>query len=122
MTTHAGIGAGPGVTPVTDDQGQWLRILYLAIGLLWTALASAWLYITRGVATKRWVEQQLKQHTETDRQSDRELFHDLIAPLVSEIETMKGEQAERHHQNSAKLDLILERLSESSQSTHPRRR
>ena len=110
------------MTPTTDDQGQWLRILYLAIGVLWAALASAWLYITRGVATKRWVEQQLNLRDEKDHVKDRELFRDLMAPVISEIETMKGEQAERHRQNSAKLDLILERLSEPAQPVNPRRR
>lgn len=95
------------MTPTTDDNGRWLDALYVAIAVLWTGLGIAWGYVWKEVAMKRWVESQLSEQREKDLQADRQLFTDLIAPVMAEIGTMKGEQAARHKQNSDKLDKLL---------------
>ena len=93
--------------PSTDGKGG-SQVLYIAVGILWAMLAGAWGYLWRESASKRWVEQRLMDFIKEDIIADRQLFSDLVAPLVTELAALKGAQEFRHQQNQEKLDLLIQ--------------
>jgi hypothetical protein len=94
------------VTPVSDDSGKWIEPLVGLVSILWAFLAVAWGWMAKQVAMKSWVKEQINEFAKEDHLADRQMFIDLVAPVLSELAAAKGETAERHRQNSNHLDKI----------------
>lgn len=72
--------------------------------------------LLRIIPTKDWVMKALGVHAKEDVANDRQLFLDLIsshlAPLNTELGSLKGEIATLHQENTKKLDEILTVIKE----------